>query len=375
VLVLLGVTVAVAVGFVRMNGPGPRDESGPSALFPQGAAIATKDKIAFTDDLGRLQAVAADAGKPEVIANCRASPPGDRPSTVLRRTACQLLEPAWSPDGRAIAFVSGSMSVMRGDPSWHITFSLYLREAGGSVRRLTDCGSCGHEWGGRLSWSPDGSWIAFSRGSAYGPQSLWAVHTADGTLRRLTDCQLCADVGPDWAPSGQLIVFSRAAKRGGGLYTVRPDGSQLTKITAGARPQWSPDGSKIAFDGSDKIFIVGADGSDQKLLLDGARGSGPGNPSWSPDGRKLAFSYTPGRSGHFTAEVWTMAADGAKKRRLYHSACCVASYTPPVWSPDGTKIAFAANSAGGTFVVAADGTGLRRLSGAPANGITWQRLP
>jgi Tol biopolymer transport system component len=371
---LLGVTVAVVVGFVRVSGVDPRDVSGASAPFGQGAATATNGKIAFADDRGRLQVVDPDASGLRVIAHCRGSARGLR----LQRTlppGCWLVEPAWSPDGRQIAFVRGDSSF----PFGRSTFSLYLRDADGSVRRLTRCGSCGRQYGGRLSWSPDGSWIAFSRESApRGAQSLWAVDTAGGTLRRLTDCQSCADVSPDWAPSGQLIVFNRLAREGSSLYTVRADGSHLTKITSSAtagHPQWSPDGRQIAFDGSDKIFIVDADGSDQKLLVDGTAGNGPGVPSWSPDGTKLAFFNTPGGPGQFTAEVWTTTADGSEKRRLYHSACCVGSWTGPIWSPDGTKIAFAADSADGTFVVASDGIGLRRLSTASANGITWQRLP
>jgi hypothetical protein len=90
----------------------------------------------------------------------------------------------------------------------------------------------------------------------------------------------------------------------------------------------------------------------------------------SPDRRARAS-----RKASFTAEVWTMNTDGSQKRRVYHSACCVGSWAPPIWSPDGTKIAFAADSAHGTFMVDADGTNLRQLSGVSANGLTWQRLP
>lgn len=248
---------------------------------------------------------------------------------------------------------------------------------------MTRCGSCGI--GGRLSWSPDSSWIAFSRDSGR-TLSLWAVNTTSGKLRRLTECESCADISPDWAPGGKVIVFIRAVQEGSSLYTVRADGTHLTKVTnhaasperspgkpAAANPQWSPDGRKIAFDGYDNIFVVNADGSDQKLLLDGTDGSGPGVPSWSPDGTKLTFFYT--LRGPSAAEVWTMTKDGSEKRRVFRSACCVRSWAAPIWSPDGTKIAFAADSAGGTFVVGADGTALRRLSTASANGLTWQRRP
>jgi Tol biopolymer transport system component len=383
-LALLGATVAVVVGFVRVGGVDPSHGSSPLASFGQGAATATNGEIAFADDRGRLQVVDPDVSGLKVIAHCRGSARG----LPLQRSSppgCWLVEPAWSPNGTQIAFVRGDSSF----PFGRSTFSLYLRDSDGSVRRLTRCGSCGRQYGGRLSWSPDGSWIAFSRESgARGASSLWAVNTASGKLRRLTDCQSCADVSPDWAPGGQLIVFTRLARQDSSLYTVRADGSHLTKVTnsaanpewspgseAAANPQWSPDGRKIAFNGSDRISIVDADGSDQKLLVDGTTGSGPGVPSWSPDGTKLAFFNTPGGPGAFTAEIWTTTADGSKKQRLYHSRCCVGSWTGPIWSPDGQKIAFAADSAGGTFVVAADGTGLRRLSTASANGLTWQRRP
>ena len=62
------------------------------------------------------------------------------------------------------------------------------------------------------------------------------VDNAGGKPRRLTDCrpEFCLDVSPAWSPDGQLIVFSRLADGGSALYTMRPDGSQLTKITSSA---------------------------------------------------------------------------------------------------------------------------------------------
>jgi Tol biopolymer transport system component len=87
------------------------------------------------------------------------------------------------------------------------------------------------------------------------------------------------------------------------------------------------------------------------------------------------FFKTPGRREHYRAEVWTINADGSGKERLYHSGCCVGIWAPPIWSPDGHKIAFSANSAGGTFVMNADGTGLRRLSRDTYYELSWQRIP
>jgi Tol biopolymer transport system component len=385
-LVLAGLAIFVLVGFTGVSAGHPRDLSATFAPSATGAASARNGMVAFADDLGWLHVVAPDGTGSRVLARCPPASHGRSQRTVPPRSICRLVGPAWSADGRRIAFIRGDLGLlrsMRGDSSvlrstFSLSFSLYLRDPDGSVRRLTGCGSCASQHGGRLSWSPDGSRIAFSRDDApRGTLSLWTVDTAGGKLRRLTDCRpkLCADVDPDWSPSGELIVFSR----GGSLYTVRADGSQLTKITNSAvaeNPRWSPDGRKIAYDGLDEISIVDADGSDEKLLLDEmGGGSGPGVPSWSPDGTKLAFFNTPGRSGGYTAEVWTITTDGSARQRLYHSACCVMSWAAPIWSPDGNQIAFAASSADGTFVIGSDGTGLRRLSTASANGITWQRLP
>jgi Tol biopolymer transport system component len=75
----------------------------------------------------------------------------------------------------------------------------------------------------------------------------------------------------------------------------------------------------------------------------------------------------------FTAELWTINIDGSHRRRLAKTGCCVETWAPPVWSPDGKQIAFAANSAGGTFVINADGSGKRQLSPAAAVAIAWRR--
>lgn len=147
-----------------------------------------------------------------------------------------------------------------------------------------------------------------------------------------------------------------------------------------ARPgrgsEWSPDGRQIAFDGAGGVGIVNADGSGRRLLSDRpAAAGGPGVPSWSPDGTKIAFFATPGTRAHFRAEVWTINADGSAQTLAYSSGCCVGLWAAPVWSPDGRLLAFSADSAGGVYVMHADGTGLRRLARAYPGALAWQVVP
>jgi Tol biopolymer transport system component len=313
-------------------------------------------------EYGRLLVVDPDGPGLHTIASCPAL-----------SVDCGIAEPAWSPDDKHIAFVRGGNDRQ----------SLYVAatNGGGGVRRLAACGECGVGVMGHLAWSPDGKWIAFSRdaGRRASQESIWIAAAAGGRLRRLTDCrpESCADVQPGWSPDGHLLVFRRLLRTSfGRLYTVRPDGSGLTSIGDGLDPQWSPDGRRIAFDDSEGLYVANADGSYLRRLYGGTSGAtGPGVPSWSPDGRKLVFLKTPGRPGRYSAEVWTINADGTGKKRLYHSHCCVELWAPPVWSPDGRMIAFSADSAGGTFVIKANGTGLRMLSPSVSTYLTWQGRP
>lgn len=272
--------------------------------------------------------------------------------------ACRTKELAWSPDGRRLLFFRAEN--VRSQAHW-----LYVVGANSLVaKRLVNCGYCGLHLGSRAAWSPDSTRVAFS-----GANGLSVVDAGSRVTRVLDKC-LCSDLSPAWSPDGSKIAFARA----GSLYTVNADGSALTMLTspAGARdPAWSPDGRRIAFDGPDEIRVVDADGSHETLLVDGAAGSGPGVPSWSPDGTRILFFNTPGTPGAFHAEVWAMRADGTEQTRLYRSGCCVGTWSPPTWSPDGTSVAFSADSAGGVLVMNSDGTGLRTLS-PRASDVAWQ---
>src|SRR5206468_3970636 len=135
----------------------------------------------------------------------------------------------------------------------------------------------------------------------------------------------------------------------------------LGPLPAGARDfAWSPNGQRIVFDTANRIYALNPDGSRLTLLLSAARGSGTGFPSWSPDGRRILYFKTLSHSSTFKPEVWVMNAAGTQRRRLYDSVCCVWTWGPPFWSPDGNHILFSAgldhgpHSDTGTFIMDTD---------------------
>jgi Tol biopolymer transport system component len=164
---------------------------------------------------------------------------------------------------------------------------------------------------------------------------------------------------------------------------VNADGSglrRLPQLGTASDPAWSPDGRRIVFDGSDKVYTINAEGSHLRLLVSGPPASGPGLPSWSPDGTRILYASTPGHAGHFRLELWLMNANGTGRRRLYHSACCTGGPGWPRWSPDGKYIAFDADinlhpksNPSGIYLMDADGRHLHRLTQFPSV-IAWQPI-
>jgi TolB protein len=239
------------------------------------------------------------------------------------------IDPVWSPDGKRIAFVR-----------WNDPRGVWLVNADGSGERLV------FKWHQTRypSWSPDGDQIVFSRQhrGRLEPEekcvwrdghwfcftlpsdphyNLGVVRASDGSFWEPLASTSERSLTPDWSPDGSQMAYVDVY----GLYVQSADGQtryQLTNNNKDTSPVWSPDGSKIAFTRRQhdhwEVYAVDADSKNLTRLTDTptwADGTAANSlsPAWSPDGRAIAFLTD--RTGKW--EIWVMATDGSNPRRLF----------------------------------------------------------
>lgn len=215
------------------------------------------------------------------------------------------------------------------------------------------------------AWDPDGDRLYFDSDLAGGVH-LFAVGGNGRGLTQLTHTdgsEYSARVSPD----KKLLAFEHetADFATGGIFLARRHGlglgefRQLTASPALATggfdtgPDFSPDGSKIAFlrvltqdrpTAESAIFVIGLDGLGLSQVTPYSLNAS--SPRWSPDGSRLLFSSNAdNHSDQLSANVYTVRPDGTQLTQLTHERDNRHDFTPD-WAPDGTKIVYAHTSAG-----------------------------
>jgi hypothetical protein len=252
----------------------------------------------------------------------------------------------------------------------------------------------------QIAWSPDGTQIAFVD-PVVGRRGIYVSDPDGSDARRLTNG--VNDGWPSWSPDGMRIAFSstrydlsiETCEPGADfrcptdLYAVDAGGGNVTRLTtdpvADYQPEWSPDGSRIAFvrafnGTATAIYAMDADGTHVRPVSSHDGGS-DFSPSWSPDGTQVVFAAIRNEN----TGIWVVNADGTDEHVIVGPVPYV-DY--PVWSPNGTKIAFVGNPTTGDaspddalYVMRPDGSGIERLSSlgldsyGVAGDIAWQPIP
>jgi Tol biopolymer transport system component len=227
------------------------------------------------------------------------------------------------------------------------------------------------------AFSPDGAWLAFARSSAlsYGAWDVWVRPVKDGEPRRLTSAQYDGVRGLTWTPDAAEVLYTTGVARSGTKGVSVAGGEPRLLLGIGALP--SLRGKLLVHlevtASPAAIWRVAGPGASlrsrepEKLI---ASSQGEGNPDYSPDGRRIAFAS--GRSG--VNNIWICDSDGKNPIQVTSFGRHAGT---PRWSPDGRRLAFDSLEAGdwNIYVVDTDGGAPRRLTPEPSqeHAGTWSR--
>ena len=238
---------------------------------------------------------------------------------VVARASEPLMSPAWSPDGRKLAYVSfeGAQS------------SVYVQELRTGVRERV---SSREGINGAPVFSPDGRMLALALSRDQGNLDVYMLDLATQVLNRLTR-HSAIDTEPVWSPDGTHIYFTSDRAGGPQIYRVeaRPGASRVQRITFegsyNARPRVSPDGEQLAVvhddRGNYRIALVDPDTGLTQVLTSGSLDE---SPSFAPNGALIIYATRQGGRGVLAS----VSTDGRIRQQI---ASVAGQVREPVWSP------------------------------------------
>ncbi len=281
-----------------------------------------------------------------------------------------LFGPTWSPDGKKLL-----CSVMTAGKIY-----MFVIDSDGKNQKkiLKSKGGNGYSF---LSWSPDGAKIGFVIACPSGDE-IWVMDVDGKNAKILTKGSF-----PAWSPNGKLLAFqlyeNKEAKES--IYVIDVDGTKLREIRKSEKwisttmPVWLPDSKRIVFvlvnssQLKSEICVIDVDGKNETKLVTAEKSVFHRSPSVSRDGKKIVFVREKGEN----CEIFTIQVSGEKLKQVVEIKG--GRLSNPVWSPDGTKIAFVQTTeiGGGMlkdeiYIINSDGSDKKKI--VQGTNPTWQPI-